>query len=345
MKLAILSTSRADWSYYLPIIELAAKHDEMEVQVLKGRHGYADVPDWAAKYVYPLMAEQKGDTPDDVAAYSGKLSVECARLFSVLEPDVLVVLGDRHEMLAGALAALPFRTPIAHLHGGEETLGAIDNSIRYAISSIATYHFPATGRAATRLRQTYGYKHVYMVGSTGLDNLRKQMSEKRLEPKHVLVGYHPTTLEEGDPGRKMHTILGAIPDDMPVMITMPNYDVGYESIREAILSEQPRFHHCAVVESLGHWGYVRAMEESYYMLGNSSSAFIEAEFLGIPAINVGSRQQGREFGLNVINCGYDQAEIRKAIEKANRNKLVRFNSVYGDGFSAKRILSLLEAIV
>jgi UDP-hydrolysing UDP-N-acetyl-D-glucosamine 2-epimerase len=275
-------------------------------------------------------------------------------------PDALLVAGDRFETAAAAMAASIQRVPLVHLHGGEETEGAIDNAFRHAITKLSHLHLTSHPDHRDRvLEMGEDPATIHVVGAPGLDNVHRDDLPDRAEleetlasplaPPVVVVTVHPTTLASGagrDSGQDARAVahaMAAVP--ATYIVTLPNNDPGYLETR-TIISDAAERAGGVAVEALGErpfWGLLRITDA---VLGNSSSALIEASALGVPAVNVGQRQKGRLRGENVIDVeDSDPAEVaralRSALDPATRHGLAGTSSPYGDGRSAARIIDIL----
>jgi UDP-hydrolysing UDP-N-acetyl-D-glucosamine 2-epimerase len=286
----------------------------------------------------------------------------CAEALDRLKPDILVLLGDRYEALAAAEAALLLRVPIAHIHGGEATEGAIDDLIRHAITKMAHLHFPAAELYRQRILQLgEPPERVFTVGAPGLDHIdnMKILSRPELErdlgfsfgERNLLVTYHPVTLDLASPTAAVRRLLDAL-DRLPeahVIMTKSNADVGGRAINAMIGGyEGAHQNRVVAVSSLGQQRYLSVMAHADAVVGNSSSGIIEAPAMGKPTVNIGPRQHGRARAPSVIDCADDTEAILAAIECAlsprMRAKAVARRSPYGCGGASKRIKDVLATI-
>jgi UDP-hydrolysing UDP-N-acetyl-D-glucosamine 2-epimerase len=263
-------------------------------------------------------------------------------------------------MHAAALAALPFKIPVAHIHGGEETLGAIDNSLRHSITKLSHLHFAATQEYARRLIQLGEEPwRIIVSGAPSLDNLRSiqllnvsELNEKYrilIEDAPFLVTFHPVTLEYEKVEWQMSELLAALEDAQhAIVFTMPNADTNNRIIRRLIAQYVETHDQSQVFESLGTQCYFSLMATAAAMVGNSSSGIIEAASFRLPVVNIGSRQKGRLRAPNVIDVGYDRQEILRGIERATserfRMSLLGLDNPYGDGHAAERIVDTLRTV-
>lgn len=301
------------------------------------------------------------DTPEGIAASMGLGVIGFAHAFQRFRPDILVVLGDRFEMHAAALAALPFAIPVAHIGGGELTEGAIDESLRHSMTKLAHLHFPATQEYGRRIVQMGEEPwRVTVTGALSLDNLREfrplpvdelaGLVGMPLSPQgFLLVTFHPVTLEYREAGRQTEELLAALGQvGLPAVITLPNADTAGREVRRRMVAYAQQRADVVAVENLGTRAYFTAMSLAAAMVGNSSSGIVEAPSFGLPVVNIGSRQRGRLRAANVLDVGYGREEIAAATGRAVaaefRTALRGLANPYGDGHAAERVLARLSSI-
>jgi UDP-hydrolysing UDP-N-acetyl-D-glucosamine 2-epimerase len=367
--IAIVTVARSDYGHLRPV--LAALHETPGVKPLlfvAGAHlvaelgrtvGEIEADGWPIAECVDML--EPDDSPDAVAASTGRGVQGFARAYAKHRPDLVVVLGDRFEMLAAAVAALPFALPVAHIHGGEVTEGAMDNQIRHALSKLAHLHFVSAPEHGQRLvRMDEEPWRIHMVGAPGLDRLRTTPRLTRPELAHrldlpegarpwILVTLHPVTLEYRDTARHAEELVAAL-DDQPgtLIVTYPNADTAGRTIIAAFEALARRSPRVRLVPSLGERAYLSLLEHADCMVGNSSSGLIEAPSFGLPAVNIGRRQQGRLRGANVIDVGHDREEIRRGLVAALvpglRDRLRAAPNPYGDGRAAPRIVEILARV-
>jgi|CXWL01.1.fsa_nt_gi UDP-N-acetylglucosamine 2-epimerase (non-hydrolysing)/GDP/UDP-N,N'-diacetylbacillosamine 2-epimerase (hydrolysing) len=279
-----------------------------------------------------------------------------------LKPDIMVVLGDRFEMLAAAQVALVLRIPIAHIHGGETTEGAFDEGIRHAISKLAQWHFVAAEPYRKRVIQLgEAAERVFNVGAPGLDAIHRlewldrpsleSALAVKLVPPVMLVTYHPATLGQCEPMTPMNELLAALDEfsEATVVFTYPNADTGGRSMIEGLNQwVSANKHRATAWDSLGQQRYLSLMRESDVILGNSSSALTEAPALKKATVNIGDRQKGRLKATSVIDAEEKKEAIASAIHKALsadfRAALPATKSLYGSGNVSRRIKETLKVV-
>lgn len=302
------------------------------------------------------------DSPLAVAKSMGMATIGLADAFGRLDPDIIVLLGDRFEILAAAQAALVARIPVAHVHGGELTEGAFDDAIRHAVTKMAHLHFVAAKEYRDRVIQLGEQpERVFNVGAPGLDHLsrlalldREAWQEQTgftLGRQNFLVTYHPCTLGSIEPGEGIARLLAAL-DAFPearIIFTGPNADPGGQLIARRIreyVSAQPG--RTALYTNLGTLQYLSAVKHVDVVVGNSSSGLIEAPFLQTPTVNIGQRQHGRLKAASVIDCEDDSDAIADAIRRAmaeaagpDTDTIV---SPYGSGNASAQIKDILKGV-
>ncbi len=364
----VVTVGRSDLGYALPVIRRIREDSALELRLyVSGMHL---APEFgltvreieqrgfpvAARIPVPL-----GDgSPLCMAKAMAEGAAGFARIFAQDRPDILVVLGDRFDMYPAALAALPFRIPVAHIGGGELTEGAVDDALRHSLTKLSHVHFVETREYARRVLQLGEEPwRVHAVGNPSLDNLRgfRRMTAAEFGARvgfdaaapFLLVTLHPTTLEAEDPGEQAGELLAALDAlGMPALFTMPNADPGGLDILERIRQYVAGHPHAKLFENLGTEDYFNAMSLAAAMVGNSSSGIVEAASFKLPVVNIGSRQKGRPRTANVIDVGTRRNDIRRAVRKALslgfRRTLRNLRNPFGDGHSAERIVRTLATV-
>jgi UDP-N-acetylglucosamine 2-epimerase (non-hydrolysing)/GDP/UDP-N,N'-diacetylbacillosamine 2-epimerase (hydrolysing) len=299
------------------------------------------------------------DSPSGVAKSLGLGVIGMSDALSALVPDVVVVLGDRFEILAAAQACLIHKIPLAHIAGGDVTEGAIDESIRHAITKMAQVHFVTNEDAARRVRQMgEDPARVFVVGSPGLDHLHRLPLLNRAElefalgaplgTKNLLITFHPVTLEEREGLGELDALLSALEStsaDTCLWFTRPNADSGGRAISSRLddfVARNPV--RAQVYTSLGQLRYLSLMAQVDAVIGNSSSGLYEAPSFGVPTVNIGDRQRGRLAAASVLHCKAEQDTIAVSLQRALSMDCTGVVNPYGDGHTAPRIVRVLRGL-
>jgi UDP-hydrolysing UDP-N-acetyl-D-glucosamine 2-epimerase len=313
---------------------------------------------------WPVAAQVEmllsSDSPQGVAKSMGLGIVGYAQALAQLGPDLLVTLGDRFEMLAAVLAALPLGLPVVHLHGGELTQGAIDDAARHAMTKLSHLHFVATAEYARRLRQMGEEPwRITVTGALSLDNLdqvellgRPALEKElgiHLDPGPLLVTFHPETLSPGQGPWQLGQLLVALEEaGRQVIFTLPNADAGGRELTALIQEFSERHPWAHVRDNLGTRNYFSLMALAGAMVGNSSSGIIEAPSLGLPVVNIGTRQDGRTRAANVIDVGHDSRQIGAGIAQALnpdlKERLRSASNPYRQGPAARLMVAQLREV-
>lgn len=367
--IGVVTVARSDYGLYLPLLrEIQADPDLQLHIIVSGMHlspefGLTVETVGADGFEIGERVEMllSSDTPEGIAKSMGLGTIGFAQAYARFRPDILVVLGDRFEMHAAALAALPFNIPVAHIHGGEITQGAIDDALRHSMTKLSHLHFVSTEEYARRVLQLGEEPwRITVSGAPSLDNLHSvdllEMDELeaqyglRVERPLLLVTFHPVTLEYEQTGWQTGELLAALDmSGLPVVFTLPNADTGGRIIAR-MLREFVRTHPSAqIVDNLGTRGYFSLMALVAAMVGNSSSGIIEAPSFKLPVVNIGARQQGRVRAANVIDTGYERGAIlkgiRKAVQPEFRESLCELVNPYGCGRASDKIVERLKNVV
>jgi UDP-hydrolysing UDP-N-acetyl-D-glucosamine 2-epimerase len=335
--IGVVTTSRADYTAYRPLLAALQVDEELALKLyVSGAHLSPEFGSTVqsierdgfeiSERIAMLLSS---DSPEAIAKSMGIGLLGFGQAFSRWKPDILVVLGDRYEMLAAALAALPFKIPVAHLSGGELTQGAIDDALRHSITKLSHLHFTTTETYARRVIQLgEDPTRVFVSGEPALDNLlatpQLTASEIRrrygvdIERPFLLVTFHPVTLEYEQTEEQINELLAALDEaGFFIVFTLPNADTAGRIIAERVRL-WVRLHPgtASLVDSFGPDAYHGVLSRAIAIVGNSSSGLIEAPSFRVPAINIGTRQSGRLRAANVIDVGNDRTAILAAIRKA-----------------------------
>jgi len=367
-RILVMTGTRAEYGIFHPLLERLEASPDIDLALvvtgshLSGRFGAtvaeveADGYRIAARVELPL----DDDSPLGVARATGAAVSGIAEALAAERPDVFVLLGDRYEALAAATAATLMRVPVAHLHGGEITEGAIDDSVRHAITKLSALHFVATEEYAQRvIRMGEDPATVFTVGALGVDNavhtelvdaaaLAADLGFDFAFPA-ALATFHPVTLDDAGGLAQLEELLGAF-DALPelrVLVTMPNADAGNQAIAERLVEwTSANAGRAKAFASLGRVRYLSAMAASDVVVGNSSSGIIEAPSFGRPTVDIGDRQAGRARAASVIHAEPERAAIVSAIREAlspeGRERAASRANPYGDGRAAERIAEVLS---
>jgi GDP/UDP-N,N'-diacetylbacillosamine 2-epimerase (hydrolysing) len=364
MEIAILTSSRADFGFYKPLLEGLKKTKALNGNLvvfgthISKKHGYTieDIKKSGYKIFSIVDVVPAGDGPEEIVKTIGSAHLKFAEYWQQNKFDLIICLGDRYEMFAAVSASVPFNIPVVHISGGEETFGAIDNIYRHSLTLIAKYHFTNTKKNAKRVKQiSQSSKHVYYTGSMAIDNIhatalykadefKKTFNFELTEP-FVLFTFHPETVDY----KKNITYAYVIKETLlelkkNVLVTMPNADTMGNVIREQLHQAAKESKLIHLVESLGSKGYYTALKYCDLVLGNSSSGIVEAASFGKYVINIGNRQLGREHGPNVVHCEINKIKILDAIKEINKMPNLGIKNIYGDGKASNKILNKLKHI-
>lgn len=368
-RIAVFTGTRAEYGLLYWLMKEIQNDNEFDLQVIvSGMHlapqyGYTwkEVEADGFKIDAKIEILLASDSAVGVVKSMGLATIGFADKLSELNPDLLIILGDRFEALAIAQAALLMKIPIAHLHGGELTLKAYDNSIRHAITKMASLHFVAAEPYRKRIIQMGEEANkVFNVGAVGLEHIVRsdrysiemlaQHLNFQLKRPYFLVTYHPETLADETSQNSFVALLTALNDfnSHQILFTYPNADNGgYEIIQH--INQYCKMHpsRAVAVASLGHNRYLSALANADAVIGNSSSGIIEAPAFKVPTINIGMRQAGRLAADSVIHAESTYNAIKSAINQAIssdfKEKCKHLKNPYGDGYVSKRIISALKS--
>lgn len=365
-RIGVVTVGRSDYGIYLPILRrIEADADLQLLLYVSGMHlspefGFTVEQIEADGFAIHERVEMllSSDSAEGVSKSMGLGTIGFAQTFGRQRPDILLVLGDRFEMHAAAIAAVPFKIPVAHIHGGELSEGAIDDALRHSITKMSHLHFVSTEDYARRVIQMGEEPwRVLVSGAPSLDNLRstklltrqelEQQFNLSLEKPFLLVTFHPVTLEPDETHKHVNDLLLALGESgMATVFTYPNADAQGRMIIDLITEFSAKQKNSHIVANLGTRGWFSLMKIAAAMVGNSSSGIIEAASFGLPVVNIGNRQRGRLRAANVIDVGYSQSEIAAAIARAVQADfcagLANIVNPYGDGQAADRIVESLR---
>ena len=352
-KILFISSSRADYGLLRNVILETKKNKKIKVFVLvTGSHLSKQFgntikeieKDGLKKNIIKKKILKKSFFEKDVSNYISQTITSTSSTLDKIKPEKIVILGDRYELLGCAIASMSHRIPIAHIHGGEITSGAIDDSIRHSISKLSHLHFPIHDEYKKRLIQlgenpetifNYGglgphsIKNIKFKSKLDLENELKIKLDKMI----FLITFHPTTLEKNKSKYQVSNLLSALDKfkDVIKIFTSSNFDHENKIIKRKILNFTYKNKNAFFYSSLGHSSYVSLMKISSLVIGNSSSGVLETPSLGIPTVNIGNRQKGRIISKNIVNSKYEKNHIIKNIKKAlilDKKKLSKIGSPF-----------------
>lgn len=366
-KIAVITGTRAEYGILKPVLSEIDKHPDLDLSlVVIGMHllkefGYTikEIEKDGFKIEAKIEGLYDEDSRIDMAKSIGKGIIKLSEALDKVKPDILLLLGDRGEMLAGAIAATYMNILIAHIHGGEVS-GNVDEPVRHAITKLAHIHFSATKESVNRIiKMGEDPSNVFVVGAPGLDTILNEnlIGPAELSKKYnldlskpiLLVVQHPVTTEVEDAPDQIRETLEALSElKYQTILIYPNADAGGRKMIEMI-KKYEKYPFIKTFKSIPHKEYLSLMKIASVMVGNSSSGIIEAPSFGLPVINIGSRQEGRERAENVIDVDYDKEQIKTAIKKALydktfKEKVKNCKNPYGDGKAGARIADILSKI-
>lgn len=361
-RIVYVSGSRADFGLIRSTLHLIHQSKTLDLAVvatgmhLSALHGMtiSDIESSGLPIGARVAVDDTASTGATMAKNIGRMLEGFVDTFEQLRPDVVLVLGDRGEMLAAALAAIHLNIPVAHIHGGERS-GTVDEPVRHAISKLSHIHFVATEESAERLsRMGEAPERILVVGAPGLDGLVEDANIDRdtLFGKYhldttlplALMLFHPVLQEASVAGKGGAKILDALGKGLQVLALNPNSDAGSEGIR-AELETRARNGDITLVTHLPRVEYLSFLRHADLLIGNSSSGIIEAATFGIPVVNVGTRQSLRQRNSNVIDVPVSVQAIRAAVAAALSMPRGKGDNVYGDGQAGARIVAYLADAV
>lgn len=367
-RVCVVTFARSEYSSCSPILKALASLTDVSVHLIAaGAHlspenGYTIREIEADGFTIDDRVETllSSDTPQGIAKSIGLGTIGLAEIFSRRLPDIILIVGDRLELLSVVSAALPFRIPAAHVSGGDFTGGAIDNQVRNAISKLSSIHFVAMQEHANRLMQMGEEPwRIHVTGDPALDRITEmnflshgQLQDRLDSPLHppvLVITFHPTTLGEGPVSHEIDALLAALAEvDVTPIFTAPNADMDRNVIIERIQAFVARRTSARFFESLGQTTFYSLLRVADAVVGNSSSGLWEAPSFELPAVNIGERQAGRVKATNVIDAEPDAtsilAAIRLALTPAFRESLRGIENPYGDGTASLRIARILKEV-
>ena len=361
-KICYISGTRADFGLIKYSLQAIDQDEKLKLEVVvTGMHllseygnTYQEILDAGLNVIGKVKVVLSGESGSQMSIALGDQIIGITKILERSKPDLVLLLGDRGEMLAGAIAALHLNIPIVHIHGGELS-GTVDESIRHAISKLSHYHFTATELSKERLiKMGEVANNIFTTGAPGLDEIcntqliqREALLEKYdIDSKSpfILFLFHPVVQQYKNVKEQLITILeGLLFDNTQILALMPNADAG-GSIISSVLSQYKEQRKIKTVVHIARLEFLSLLSEADLLVGNSSSGIIEAASLGTPVINIGDRQNLRERNNNVVDVEIEKSQIINGINKARSLNKYSFDNVYGDGKSSQRIVELLKSL-
>lgn len=361
-RIAVVTATRAEYGILTPLIRRIDADKELDLDlIVTGTHlsekygntvAFIETDGFSIAHRIPILEE--GNTPYDISLTMANAVRGFAKCFKEDRPDLVMILGDRTEMLGVASAAMNERIPIAHIHGGEVTEGAVDDCVRHALTKMSYLHFTATEIYRNRVVQLGEHPdRVFNVGSLGTDNILHAplMKEEEIrisagipaDMPYAVVTFHPVTLENETAAAQVWELCQVMHNrcDIYFLITMANADAGGDEINEVLHEFAMNLDHAKLVSNLGMIRYLSAVKYAKFVLGNSSSGIIEAPVLGTPTVNIGDRQKGRLMAETVVSCKPEAVSIKNAILKAENIEHCP-SYLYGDGTASKKIVNVIR---
>ena len=363
-KIMYISGTRADYGLMSSLLYKIHNHPNLSLDIIvTGMHLMDEFGNTISEikkdgYRYHIVDVQyEDDTKESMAIFIGRFIQELVPVIHQLHPDIILVLGDRGEMLAGAIVGVYMSIPVAHIHGGEVT-STVDNYARHAITKLASIHFPATEESKERIiRMGEDPSQIFVVGAPGLDQILNEqlLTQDELIQKYqfdfskivLLVVQHPVTLEMNMASKQIRETLEAVISlQYQTIVVYPNADAGGRGMIE-VIKEYKNNPFLKIFSNIPHKDYLSLLSVVSVLIGNSSSALIEAPSFGLPVVNIGSRQMGRERSDNVIDAIYDRKNIAECINRAICDKrfiekVKKCKNPYGDGKASEKIVQILS---
>jgi GDP/UDP-N,N'-diacetylbacillosamine 2-epimerase (hydrolysing) len=369
-KILVITGTRAEYGLMRWILQYLSEEPKVELQiVVTGMHlshefglTYRRIEEDGFVIRKKVETLLSSDTSIGISKSMGLGMISFAEIYQELQPNIILVLGDRYEIFAAVSAAMVSRIPVAHIHGGELTEGLIDEPIRHSITKMSHIHFPVTEEYRNRIIQLgENPDRVFNFGTPGLDNIEniKLLSKKELEKainfelgeNCFLITFHPVTLEDGTSGDQFDELLEALDlfQEHKIIFTLPNSDTDGRIIIDKINNFVKNFPKRAIAfSSLGQLNYLSALQFVNLVIGNSSSGLIEVPSFKKPTINIGDRQRGRIKAESVIDCLPNKKEITKAIQlglsEEFKLKLESLENPYGTSGASRKIVDVLKSI-
>ncbi|MCX6165016.1 MAG: UDP-N-acetylglucosamine 2-epimerase [Ignavibacteriae bacterium] len=364
-KIIAITGTRADYGVYCSVFKKLNKHFNFSI-IVTGMHlssdrGYTIKEIKKDKYRICGVVDinQKENTLSAMADSVGHAINGFTKIFKKENPDLLMVLGDRGEMLAGAISAIHLNIPVAHIHGGELS-GSVDENLRHAMTKLSHVHFVSNIEHRKRVIQLgENSKYVFNVGAPSIGNIRnvKLLSKKNIfkkygieRDKYFILLFHPTTTDTESPGKQINIILESLKGiELPIIAVKSNTDAGGDMINITLFEFMKKNKNFKLFPSIPYFDYLSLLKYSSLLIGNSSSGIIESPSFKIPVINVGNRQRGRMRPKNILDVGFNKQKIKNSLkiiltDKKFIDSIKKIKNPYGDGFASDKILDILKKL-
>ena len=365
MKIAVLTSSRADYSILYPLLVKLKKDKNFDLNIiafgshLSDKHGRTIelIKKDGFKIRDNFKTNLLKDTPLAISNSIGITISYFAKIWNKQKYDLILAIGDRYEMFAACASSIPFNIPIAHIHGGETTKGSFDDCFRHSITQMSNFHFTSSEIYKKRVIELKSSnKDIYNVGALSIDNLKslKLYTKKQFQNLFnidislptILITFQPETVNFQINKKYISNLINALQEikDYQLVITMPNADTMGNYIRLELEKFIMKSNNAFKIENFGTLGYLSCMKYCSMMLGNTSSGFIEASFFPKYVINLGKRQEGRIVTPNINTIKINKKEIIKAVQEFKYFNPLKYNGVYGDGNAANKIITILKKV-
>lgn len=362
-KICVVTGSRADYGLLRPVMKKIRQRKDLRLQIIAtGMHmdercnlTYRDIERDGFYIEEKIEMNLATDTTTGICRSMGLEMIGISDAYRRLQPDMIILLGDRYEIFIAASAAMIENIPIAHIHGGEITQGAVDDCMRHAITKMSYLHFTSTEEYRNRVIQLGEQPdRVFCVGALGIENIkemslltRQELEEQlgmALHSPLALITFHPVTLEGKQQPAQIQCLLDAL-DSFPelfLLFTRSNSDAGGSAVHRMIEEYVEKKEHAAAFTSLGSLKYLSLMKQAAVVIGNSSSGIIEAPYFCVPTVDIGSRQEGRIKPKSVIHCGTAENSIQNAIHRALHGEYEKEQSPYEKEDTSEQIVSIIS---
>lgn len=367
-KVCVVTGTRAEFGLLLPLLQRIRESEHLELRlVVTGSHlsqQFGNTQDEIVKAGFSdfdkVPIDLDGDTNIAMALSTGDAITKFAKYYRDNTPNIVVVLGDRYEIFAAATAAATQNVPIAHIHGGETTEGAMDEFFRHSVTKMSYLHFASCEQYRKRIIQLgESPDRVFNAGALGVENVmcQKLLSLQEVfagivfdlvDKKYAVVTFHPVTMENVTVDEQMWNLIAAMNSfsDLKYVITKSNADAGGRKINDIWDKEGKKHNNWCVVNSLGMKKYLSVLKGAEFMLGNSSSGILEAPAIHVPTVNIGDRQRGRLQAESIINCEPKKdaivAAMKKAMSPEFRKIAANVKNPFGDGHISEKIVAVLQ---